>query len=114
MNNFPSEINIKGKILVEEDKPYQSNFCKYNYSRLEKLFRKDIYDMIISRKDENDYFDLDCFASLYNSDMNDENLKQIVRKIMSELNELGWKTALSFGETGLFIYSTEAKPSSCW
>jgi len=31
-----------------------------------------------------------------------------------ELEELGWKCKKSFGQTALFIYSTENPPPSCW
>jgi hypothetical protein len=32
---------------------------------------------------------------------------------LQELQELGWKTFLGYGGTGLFIYDKE-KPSSAW
>ena len=114
MLKFPEHIDIHNKTLVSDDFLYETNFSKYNYQRLEEIFRKDVYEMIISRKDENDYFDLDSFVRNYNCNSNDKNIKLILSKIISELNRLGWKTALSFGDTGLFIYSTEKKPSSCW
>ena len=34
--------------------------------------------------------------------------------IIKELEELGWKCKLSYGQTALFIYSTENPPPSCW
>ena len=34
--------------------------------------------------------------------------------VKSELVKLGWKCKTSFGGTGLFIYSTEEPPPSCW
>ena len=110
MNKFPKEIDIRNKTLVMQ--PYK-NFEEFNYDRILLLLRKEIYDHLISRKEENDYFDLEIFCKRYNySDK--ETFPKILKIVLIEICELGWKTQLSFGDTGLFIYSTEEKPSSCW
>ena len=75
--------------------------------------RQDIYETLIKRKTENDYIDLDLVLRQY-CDNNTCMLKKIIDTITEELHTLGWKTKLSFGDTGLFIYSTENPPTSCW
>lgn len=111
MNKFPEEIDIRNKIIIEQ--PYKKNFEDYNYNRTLNLLRKEIYDHIISRKDENDYFDIDIFFKKCNYYYK-ENFSRIIKTILDELTFIGWKTQLSFGDTAIFIYSTEEKPSSCW
>jgi hypothetical protein len=111
MKKFPNHINIKNKTLVMQ--PYKNNFEEINYQRILELLRKEIYEHLISRKDENDYFDIEIFCKRYNY-TEKENFSKILKIVLTEITELGWKTQLSFGDTGLFIYSTKEKPSSCW
>ena len=111
MKNFPIQIDIRNKTIVMQ--PYKSNFEEFNYERIIQLLRKEIYIHLVSRKDENDYFDTEIFCKRYNySDK--ENFSKILKIVLDEITVIGWKTQLSFGDTGLFIYSTEEKPSSCW
>ena len=98
MNSFPSEINKDNK----------ENFNNLFNNMVLCIIREDIYRLLISRKDENEYVDLDKYYSKYGKNIN------IIDDIILELNQLGWKTKLSFGDTGLFVYSTENPPSSCW
>ena len=111
MKKFPDEIDIKNKHIVMQ--PYKTNFEEFNYLRVIHLLRKEIYDHLISRKDENDYFDIEIFCKR-NNYSDKEKFSKILKTVLIEIIELGWKTQLSFGDTGLFIYSTEEKPSSCW
>lgn len=99
MDKFPDYLNILKK----------DNFKIIKYKRLENIFREDVLIHLINRKDENDYIDLDKYSHF---DKNE--LAIIFYKVRNEIQELGWKTKLSFGDTGLFIYSTEKPPSSCW
>jgi hypothetical protein len=108
MNNFPTEIDIRSKKLDQEK--YSSNFGDHNHARITNLLRKEIYEHLISREDENDYFDLDIFSKRHSY----LDCKKNVDLVCDELKELGWKIQLSFGDTGLFIFSTEEKPKSCW
>ncbi len=101
MLNFPTEISSNNK----------ENFKDLNKDRLLSLLRNDIYNLIISRDDENEYYALDIFEITYSCKY---FINEIITQVISELNELGWKTKLSFGDTGLFIYSTEEPPRSCW
>ena len=68
--------------------------------------RWDLYLFLLSRESEENYFDL----SKYIEKVGDV---EIFRKVINCLESVGWKTALSFGDTGLFIYRTE-KPKNCW
>lgn len=105
LKNFPLYLNIKDKVIN------QQYFKNINKDRLISILRNEINNLILGRKDENDCFDLDLFNKKYDCrDLYDE----IVDIIIKDLHELGWKTQLSFGNTCLFIYSTEEKPSSCW
>ncbi len=108
MNNFPSEIDIRNKTLNQEN--YLRNFEDHNCARITNLLRKEIYEHLISRDSENDYFDLDIFSKRHSY----INYLSIVNTVCEELKELGWNIQLSFGDTGLFIFSTEEKPKSCW
>ena len=109
MQNFPSDIDITDKIINTEC--YILNFEEANYNRVISIMRKNIYELILSRIDENDYFSIDDFAEI-NSCQNIIHL--LVEQIIKELHSIGWKTKLSFGNTGLFIYSSENAPRSCW
>jgi hypothetical protein len=68
--------------------------------------RWDIYLFLLSRESEEDYFDI----SKYIEKIGDVDVCQ---SVINSLETVGWKTALSFGDTGLFIYSGE-KPKNCW
>ncbi len=73
--------------------------------------RKKIYEHILE-ENENNFFDLGKFDK--------KNLKNleltlvIVKDIITELEDAGWKCKLSYGNTAIFIYSTDKPPPSCW
>ena len=103
MNSFPSHIHTNN----------QASFRDINYERLLCLFRQEVYELLLKRKDDNEYVDLDSFAARhFNRKLT--TVMKISERVCSELNTLGWNTKLSFGDTGLFIYSTEDPPRSCW
>jgi hypothetical protein len=103
MKSFPQEINVKNL----------HNFAKINNDRIINIIRNEIYETLIKRKSENEYIDLDKLSKDYcYNNMN--TISKIITDISEELHQLGWKTKLSFGDTGLFIYSTEDPPTSCW
>jgi hypothetical protein len=104
MKGFPQQINVKNK----------HNFNSIFFDRFLCYLRKDIYEHLLKRNnDENIYFELDMWSRKYiNNDT--EIMLKMTNIIITELQEKGWKTDLSFGSSGLFIYSTEEKPPSCW
>lgn len=107
MNNFPEFLSVSNK----------SNFEGINNQRILNLFREYVFLHILqnyrTERDENNYVDLDVFCNK-NLNRNMKLMKEMVVIVSKELEALGWKTALSFNDTGLFIYSTNNKPSSCW
>jgi len=102
MNSFPIDIHVNNI----------KNFPDIQYNIAINSFRQEIYNTIIKRKDETEFIDLDFFQRKFcNKNI---SLKNIVEQLRNELHELGWKTKLSYGDTGLFIYSTENPPHNCW
>lgn len=102
MKEFPSRLNVNNK----------NNFSTYYYERQLCYLRRNIYEHMIS-KDENSYFELDKFSRNY-LDNNTDLITRMTDVVISELEKLGWKCKTSFGGTGLFIYSTEKPPPSCF
>jgi len=103
MKEFTELLNVKNK----------SKFTELYFRRLICYLRKDIYEHIISHE-ENDYFNFDIFVKDRMAKEDDELLEKLQNTIIKELKKLGWKCGLSFGKTGLFVYSTEKPPPSCW
>lgn len=102
MKQFPNILNLNNK----------NNFPVIYYNRILCYLRRNIYEHII-KEDENNYFDLDTFSIMYK--IKDVNIIQnMVNTLIEELNKLGWKCKLSYGETALFIYSSDKPPPSCW
>ena len=102
MLEFPKRLNINNK----------SEFKTYFYDRFLCYLRKDIYEHMLI-EDENSYFELDNWCRKYLKN-DDEMMTKMVEKLRNELHQMGWKTAISFGNTALFIYSSEEPPRSCW
>ena len=100
MKKFIGNLHVKNK----------EKFKDIYYNRMKSYLRRDIYEHILSHK-ENDYFSLDEF----NKRVNDlELVKKMSLELIPELEKLGWKCKTSFGGTGLFIFSSDEPPSSCW
>ena len=103
METLPEILNVKNKDL----------FKSYNDNRIKKMINKEIFDLIVSRDTENEYYDLDNFSIRY-LDRNIKKMREIMDSIKDDLKTLGWTCKYSFNDTGLFIYSTENPPPSCW
>jgi len=101
MIEFPSMLNVNNK----------DSFQEIYYNRVLCYVRRDIYEHIISQ-DENNYFDLEKFQHKYKLTV--DNRDTIATTIIQELENIGWKCKKSFGDTALFIYSSENPPKSCW
>ncbi len=100
MKEFPTFLKPENK----------EEFKAKNHERLKCYLRRDLYEHIISHT-ENEYFSLDDFNRRVN---NMEQTKTLVDEIIPELTTLGWKCQKAYGDTGLFIYSTEKPPANCW
>jgi len=102
MNNFPDYLKPNNRD--------QFTYIKNNMYL--ELLRKDIYIHILN-EDENSYFDIDTWNRKHlKNDLSTSNF--LFSNIIEELVSLGWKCKLSFNNTGLFIYSTEKPPPSCY
>ena len=100
------------------------NFRKYHIERTLLYLRKEIYEHLLERKYqpemssediemiENNYLDLTQLSNKYNITI--QEIQPMVGVVGEELVELGWKYKKSFADTGLFIYSTEDPPPSCF
>ena len=104
MKDFPNKANVDNK----------AEFTNIFFDRFICYLRRDIYEhMLRNVNDENVYFELDNWSRKFiKNDM--EMMIKMVEIITKELQEKGWKTQLSFGSSGLFIYSSETPPPSCW
>ena len=102
MKEFPKCLNVKNKNI----------FDKLFYDRELCYFRRDIFEHIL-KEDENTFFDLDKFCR--NKLKNQKKvMDRMTETIIKELEKLGWNCKTSFNRTGLFIYSTEDPPPSCY
>jgi hypothetical protein len=101
METFSLTFHVSNK-----DKFSDEFFKKY----LIKL-RKIVADHML-RCNENDFVDLDTFNRKYVKDM--AKTRQMAAIVSDELKQLGWNTLLGFGETGLYIYSTDEPPASAY
>jgi hypothetical protein len=102
MNTFPTYI----------DSNNINNFNTINLIRIKCCIREYIHDFLLNRKDDSVYVDLDMLCNKYNKKIN--IIQEIITDICLELKDLGWNTKLSYGDTGLFIYSTTEPPANCW
>lgn len=80
------------------------------YNRHKLQLRKDLYKHITSHA-ENDYFSIDKLKEA-TGDM--ATAQKLIDTMIPELEKLGWKCKKSYGDTALFIYSTEQPPPNCW
>jgi len=102
MESFANDLNVINKDNLR-------NIWKHKtLSRL----RKHIYDFMISRTRENDFFDIDTFNRKYVKDI--DITSNLVNTVVEELNSLGWNTYIGFGGTGLYIYSSNDSPSGMY
>lgn len=101
MEHFPIDFTPENR----------ENFHDIRNREILKLLRKNIFHLVLKCK-EREFFDLEIFNRQHVHSM--EITNQLVNQVLEELHSLGWKTILSYGGTGLFIYSTEEPPSNAW
>ena len=100
MKEFPSCFSVEHK----------AEFSRLNYDRLKCYLRRDIYEFVVGRKTEDDYFSIDEFNQNRVHDL--DLCKKMLAEIILEIQAKGWKCCTSFGDTGLYIFSTEDPPST--
>lgn len=76
---------------------------------LQKMRQKIYIHML--RGNQNDFFDLELFDRTYVKDM--KKTEELSEILIKELENMGWKTFVGYGGTGLFFYDKE-KPISAW
>jgi hypothetical protein len=104
MESFPEDFRLPNAELDEKFRELKKQYCV-------RLLRQQLYLHMLERK-ENDFFDINRFNKAH---VNNEKLcEEIFSVVVAELEALGWKYTISFGGTGLFIYSSENKPVSAW
>ena len=101
MNSFPENLNVSNK----------NNFNGLLDDHHISILRSEIFYHMLHSK-ENDFYDLDVFNKNYVKNM--KKTHELVAVICIELKNLGWNTFLGFGDTGLYIYSSEEKPSGVY
>lgn len=74
---------------------------------VERALREDVYAHVLANA-KDAFYDLSSFRHATHP-----RLKPMVKRIQGELEALGWKTTLSYGDTALFVY-TGAMPLICW
>ena len=99
------------KLPLEIHSSYIENFPNVKRNYVTASLRETVYKHLLLRANDNDYVDLDKFVQ--ELDVGPSYITEIVADIRKELRKLGWKTALSYNDTGLFIFSGD-KPPSCW
>lgn len=102
MNSFDNELHVLNK----------DNLSSIWRRRLLERLRKHIYNFMLERRDENDFFDLDSYNRKYVKDMNVTN--DLINIVVLELKSLGWNIFIGFGGTGLYIYSSDELPQGVY
>jgi|UniRef100_A0A6C0CYZ3 hypothetical protein len=100
MNKFPGEIGVNHK----------DNFSEYYMRFILQNLRQAIYKHIL-QDDENNCFDLENFCRSQSIKLT-SIIEFVKTQIVPELVKLGWKYKFAYGETALFIYSSENPPVS--
>jgi hypothetical protein len=101
MEHFPSDFSPENK----------DKFYDIRNREILKLLRKNIFHLVL-KGNEKEFFDLEIFNRQHVHSTEITNL--LANQVIEELHTLGWKTILSYGGTGLFIYSTEEPPGNAW
>jgi len=101
MKEFPAHLKPENKY----------NFSHLKYEIFLSNMREKIFELVLSG-DENNYFEVDNFSRMYK--LKKGQVDEMIITVTKELEELGWKIKTSFGGTGLFIYSTDIPPPSCF
>lgn len=90
-------LEFKAMINPSQTESFPSLLFENQLSKL----REAVFYFLITRKSEDEYLDVSKIP------------ENVLHHLYQELNEMGWKYALSFGDTGLFIFKEE-KPITCW
>ena len=104
MESFPTKLRPDDKNILDQ-------LC---VEMVVKALRDKLYKRIVKNNEE-DFFDLSLFirAFAFQKEKREKILGIVTPIVMSELQDLGWKCQLAYGDTGLFIYSGQL-PKNCY
>jgi hypothetical protein len=88
--------------------PESTTMTKMYEEHILSKFREKVFESVVTGNPEN-YVDLSAFEFSTYTDF-----KKLVAVVRGELEALGWTTALSYGDTALFVFSGNNKPKYCW
>lgn len=89
----------------------KANFASMRRQFLKDKMRKHVRAMMLEGN-ESDFFDLDLFNRKYVKDTSLSS--ELIQEISEDLHQLGWKTFLGFGGTGLYVYSSDELPPGAY
>ncbi len=97
MDRFPPDLTPSNR----------SGLLAMQYNHALALLRHDVFETVVSNNADN-FYDLSSFK--YHTHV---NFKAMVAQVRAELENLGWKTKLAYGETALFVFDG-VPPSNAW
>ena len=102
-------LEISSRITPRNKPRFKTLFQTLQQSKFEST----VFEFILGRQSENDFFDIDLWRKtyLYN---NKEMMTNILDEMYKKLDSTGWKHKTVYKGGGLFIYSTETQPPSCF
>ena len=100
MKQFPDILCVKNK----------DKFTEYYNTLIIENLREAIYKHML-KGDENSCFDFENFCRTQSIKLS-SIIGLIKETIPNELESYGWKYKFAYGDTAIFIYSTENPPSS--
>lgn len=106
MKKFPTFLKIKSsnKPIEELSKNLQEHYIE---TILKPRIREAICDFIIANSLQANYFN---FYEHVSEQITLQTVQIVVGSLQKELESIGWKTKLAYGNTGMFIYSTNDPP----
>lgn len=87
------------------------NFPLMYKENLKRKIRQEISDLLLSRKDSNDYFIIDSFKNLYCPFLDNDIYLELIFDIQLEIEALKWATKICFYNTAMFIYLADDVPT---
>lgn len=101
MKEFPQWFQYRNQKLFEEK----------HKARCLSYLRRDVFEHILRRTDENDSFDIQRFDSERVGNM--ELSQDLAIQVATELENLGWGCSLAYGKTVLYIHQQGQLPIAC-
>lgn len=92
----------------------ESDFENIFKDTLLRKIREDVASFFITRDSYENFFDITSYIRQTRSIKNGASIiEDIVKTLCSEINETGFETRLSYGNTAIFIFKGDVPPN-CW